>query len=187
MSATCPSALAPDELAAYWSDDLAPADVDRIDEHLMGCAVCSAASVRVAAVTEALRSMIPTFVDHAKLEVLRARGLRIEENPLQPDERKSVVFRAELDLLIHKLGGLDLTSVENVGIVVTVEETGQVLVDEPSMPFDRDSGEVLIACQRHFVAFPPNIVAEVRVRDATGATRTARYPIPHVFERRAGE
>jgi hypothetical protein len=56
-----------------------------------------------------------------------------------------------------------------------------------NVPFDRDSGEVLIACQRHFVAFPPTIVAEVRARDATGSTRAARYPIPHVFERRAGE
>jgi hypothetical protein len=27
---------------------------------------------------------------------------------------------------------------------------------------------------------PPNIVAEVRMHDASGAERVARYPIPHI-------
>ena len=68
---------------------------------------------------------------------------------------------------------------------ISVEETGDVLVDEQNAPFDRDSGELLIACQRHFAAFPPNVVAEVWTYAASGAESVARYPIPHVFEPRA--
>jgi hypothetical protein len=184
MSAPC-NEIAPEDLVAYWAGDLAPAEVDRLDEHLMGCATCSAASARVSAVTEALRAMIPPFVNHATLDALRRLGHRIRENPLQPDDRRTVVFGADTDLLIHKLTGLDLTTATTVGIVITVEETGDVLLAEPSVPFDRGSGEVLIACQPHFAALPPNIVAEVRARDATGAERLVRYPIPHVFEPRA--
>jgi hypothetical protein len=179
-------ALTPEELVAYWAGDLAAAAVDRLDEHLMGCASCSAASARISAVTQALGALVPPFVDHARVASLRALGRRIRENPIQPDERREVVFEADLEFLIHQLGGLDLTNAQNVSVFIKVEETGDVLVYEPSVPFDRDSGEVLIACQRHFAAFPPNVVIEVCARDASGAERLARYPIPHVYEARAG-
>ncbi len=163
------------------------ARLDAIDEHLMGCAECSARSSRLSAVTEALRLMIPPVIDHVHLETLRARGYCIVDNPIAPDERRNVTFAAQTDLLIHRLQGLDLSATERVGVTITVEETGAVLLAVPSVPFDRDSGEVLVACQRHFAAFPPNIVAEVRAHGAAGAVVVARYPIPHVFEARAGE
>ncbi len=184
MSGTC-GTISEEELVTYWAGALEDADVDRLDEHLMGCPSCTEASARVYALTEALRALIPPFVDHARLASLRARGHRIRENPIQPDERRTVVFGADTDVLVHKLAGLDLTKAASVRVVITVEDTGHVLLDEESVPFDRDSGEVLIACQPHFAAFPPNIVAEVRARDVSGAERLARYPIPHVFEARA--
>jgi hypothetical protein len=186
MSATCSTPVAWEELVAYWANDLDSAVVDRLDEHLIGCETCTAESARASAVIAALRTIIPSFVDHARIEALRARGLRVAENPIRPGSRTPVVFGANTDLLVHKLGGLDLTNAANVGITISVEETGHVIVDEPTIPFDRDSGEVLIACQTHFVSFPKNIVAEVRTRDKTGAERTARYVIPHIFEARPG-
>lgn len=78
--------------------------------------------------------------------------------------------------------GLDLTSTASVDVVVTVEQTGDVLLADPSVPFDRGSGEVLVACQRHFAAYPCNIVIEVRTADATGSEQRAGYPLPHVFD-----
>jgi anti-sigma factor RsiW len=184
LSTTC-GEIAEEELVAYWAGDLAPADVDRLDEHLMGCAICSAASARMSEVTEAVRALISPFADHPTLDALRAKGHRIRENPIQPDERRVVVFRADTDLLVHKLAGLDLTTAASVGIVIAVEETGDVLLAEPNVPFDRDSGEVLIVCQPHFAALPPNVVAEVRAREATGSEKVVRYAIPHVYEPRA--
>lgn len=184
MSATC-NELSPEQLVAYWAGDLAPADVDRLDEHLMGCAICSAASARISEVTEAVRALISPFADHATLDALRAKGHRICENPVQPDDRRVVVFRTDTDLLVHRLEGLDLSKAASVGVVITVEETGDVLLAEPNVPFDRDSGEVLIVCQPHFALLPPNVVAEVRSRDATGSERLVRYAIPHVYEPRA--
>lgn len=182
-SATC-CTISEEQLVTYWAGELDPTEVDRLDEHLMGCATCTEASARISAVTEALRALIPPILDHARLALLRAHGHRILENPVQPGERKTVVFSADTDLLIHRLAGLDLTTATNVGIVITVEETGVVLRTEPSVPFDRDSGELLIACQPHNAAVPPNIVIEVRARDASGSERVARYPIPHIYEAR---
>lgn len=181
MSAACAAPPAWEELVMYWAGDLEPAEVDRLDEHLMGCGACSAQSARVAMLAEALRAFIPPILDHATLAALRTRGLRITENPLLPDERRTVVFGLETDVLLHRLGGLDLSAVERLTMRITVEETGALLHEAPSVPFDRDSGEVLIACQRHFASLPPNIVAEVRMHDASGAERVARYPIPHIY------
>jgi hypothetical protein len=147
----------------------------------MGCAGCSAISADVAAVAGAIRAMIPPLISAARLAELRARGLRVVENPMAPGDRKPVVFGPEIDLLIHRLGGLDLARAESVRVTVSIEETGVVVRDDPHAPFDRASGEVLVACQRHFAALPPNIVFEVRARGPMGEGPVARYVVPHTF------
>ena len=182
MKPDCLTPLSWETLVDYWSSDAVAAETDRIDEHLMGCDTCSATSARVAAICDAVREMIPPFVAADQLVALRARGLRVRENRVVPGERRAVVFTGDIDLLIHRLAGLDLRGAESVGVTVSVEETGDVLLADPRVPFDSDAGEVLVACQRHFAAFPPNITFEVRARAATGAEQVARYVIPHRFE-----
>jgi hypothetical protein len=182
MTAGCAAPIAWEELVAYWAGDLADADLDRVDEHLMSCDTCTAASTRVSAITEAMRALIPPFLDHARLAMLQDRGLRITDNVVLPGERRPVVFGRDTDILMHRLGGLDLSGVERVALRLTVEETGDLLIEEPNAPFDRDSGEVLIACQRHFASYPPNIVVEVSAHDASGGARVARYLLPHLYQ-----
>ena len=50
---------------------------DKVDEHLFGCAACTATSARVAAVTEAVREALPPVVSRARVDKLRASGLRL--------------------------------------------------------------------------------------------------------------
>jgi hypothetical protein len=184
--ATCATPIAWEDLVAYWADELDAEAVDRVDEHVMGCATCSAESARVSAVTTAIRAMIPPIIDHARLESIRAAGHVVRDNVLAPDVRRPAAFDASTDFLVHRLQ-IDLSRAAKVEVRVTVEESGATLLVEPSAPFDRDSGEILVACQRHFANFPPNIVIEVHAHEAQGPARVARYPVPHVFERRAGE
>lgn len=185
-AAACATPIPWEELVAYWAGELDEREVDRLDDHLIGCRTCSAESARVSAVTEALRAMTPPIIDHARLATLHARGHQIRDNVVEPDQRNTVVFGAETDFLIHRLH-VDLSLATRVEVQVTVEETGAVLLAEPSVPFDRDSGEVLIACQRHFASFPPNILVVVHAHDAAGGETVTRYPLPHVFEPRANE
>jgi hypothetical protein len=160
--------------------DLGRVDVDRMEEHLIGCGSCSAESARAAAIIEGLRSFVPAFVTRAALAKVAGRGLRIKENTFAPGERKSVIYPHETDLLIHRLAGLELSNAKRVEVTVRVESTGDVLLREPNAPFDVQEG-VLVACRRHFAALPPDTVFEVRVLDASGAERTAVYTIPHLF------
>lgn len=177
---SCAAPVSWEELVLYWAGDLASEQTTRLDEHLMGCADCSAQSARVAALVQGLRDLIPPVVTRAALARLRARGTRIEENTFSPG-RQTVVFRRGIDLLVHRLAGVDLAGAKRVRVAVRVESTGALLVEDPNAPFDVEDG-VLIACQRHFVDLPSDVLFEVSAIDASGTERTARYAIPHVFE-----
>jgi hypothetical protein len=182
MSRLCAQPLSFETLVAYWAGDLPSDETDAVDAHVMGCAGCTRASERVAMVTEGIRAAISPFIARPALEALRARGLRIEENMVRPGERRPLTFRTDVDLLVHRLGGLDLSRAQRVQVRVSVEETGTLVNETPSAPFDAAAGEVLIACQHHFSALPPNIVFEVSVVEA-GATKVlASYTIAHHFE-----
>ena len=176
----CAHPLAWERLVAYWAGDLPQAELDTIDEHLMGCAACSAEAERVAALVAALHAFIPAVVSRAELESLRARGLRIEENTFLPGQRTIAHFRPGLDVLVHRLSGLELSRAERVALTVRVESTGQVFLSEPDVPFEPREG-VLIACQRHFEHAPPDVQFEVTVSSG-GVDVSTVYPIPHVFE-----
>jgi hypothetical protein len=183
MRATCASPLSLEVLVDYWADELDATQTERVDEHLMACDVCSLASARVAAIREAIRLAIPPFVSQTDVDTLRARGLRIVENPVAAGERIPALFGADVDILLHRLGGLDLREVESIRVVITVEETGAVVLDQPLTPFERDTGEILVACQRHFGTEPRTVVFEVHARERWGTERVSSFAIPHVYER----
>ena len=74
---SCSSPISWADLVLYWAGDLALAQAEAIEEHLMGCESCSAESARVSAVVEGLRGLIPPVVSRAALGLLRARGMRV--------------------------------------------------------------------------------------------------------------
>ena len=108
---TCQTPLSFEELSQYWAEALASAELDRIEEHLLGCATCSEQSARIAAVVLALRAFTPPAITRAEVERLRASGLKIAENSFGPGSGHSVHFSPELDLMIHRLIGFDLGNV----------------------------------------------------------------------------
>ena len=119
------------------------------------------------------------MISPAQLEALHARGLAIVETAFVAGQRTPVAFAPGVDLLVHRLGGLDLTRAERVEVVVRSESSG--VAQEPFAPFDRERGEVLIACQRHFDVFPRDVVFDVRVFRGAAPPETAAYLVPHVF------
>jgi len=179
---SCDTPLEWEKLVAYWAGDMSVEETGEVDEHLMGCASCTAQSARVAAVREAVRAMVPPIVTRERAERLRASGVSTVDNTLVPGERKLARFSAGLDFMFHRLRGLDLTNADRVRVTIRVEETGDVVHDDPNAPFEAAGGEVILACQKHFTAFPPNLVVEVRAHDPSGREQVALYPIPHVFE-----
>jgi hypothetical protein len=179
----CSEPLAWAELVDYAAGDLSVEDLDRVEEHLMGCAGCTLEAGRVLAVTTAIAALPPPVVSAEDVARMRARGLRVVDNVVTASQRTPVTFGADVDILIHHLTGLDLRDTESVHLTALVESTGQIMGEHPDAPFDRSSGELLIACQRHFVIFPPDVLFEVRARQRSGAEVVTRYAVPHILER----
>ena len=177
----CGAPLSSEVLVAYWARDLSHGELDAVDEHLMGCAACTQASARVAQVSETLRALLPPVVSDARVDALRARGLQVHENLMLPGERREVRFPAEVDVLLHVLSGLELAEATRVDFVLRDEQSGRVLVAAESVPFERERGAVLVACQKHYAAFPRDTVAEVRVASSSGE-QTIAYTILHRYE-----
>lgn len=175
---TCAKPIAFDTFVAYWCDDLDASESDALEAHVFSCASCTALSERVAAVTERMRSVEPAMISSARLAELRTAGRRIEDNFVSPGERKRVVF-SEQEMIIHRLGGLDCTGVDRVGVVVRSHGSGEVVAENPAAPFDATTGEVLIACQRHFSMFPPDIEFEITTFAAGAPKKVTRYVVDH--------
>jgi anti-sigma factor RsiW len=168
-------------LVDYWADDLAADAQDAVELHLMGCAACTELSARVAALAHAFRDAIPPVISREALDKLRARGLRIVENPMRPSQRKDVTFPASADLILHRLTGL-AGDTARVDFTLRCESTGEVLVEVAGAPFDAEAGAVLVACQKHYAVLPHDTVAEVRAQSARGRQSVTEYVILHHYE-----
>ncbi len=160
---TCLNPLDWGTLVDYWAGDLDAAASDTVEDHLFGCADCTAAAARVAGVTEALRAALPPVVSRERIERLRARGARIRENDFLPGDRREVVFVRDADLLIHRLSGLDLTHADRVDFRIAAESTGELLASVEGVPFDPNEGAVLVACQRHYATMPADTVISLAI------------------------
>jgi hypothetical protein len=167
-----------EELVAYFAGD--HADESELEAHLMSCESCTREGTRIAAITEGIRALIPVVVDRKAAERLRAKGHRLRENPVDPGVPNEVVFANDTDIILHRLRGLDLLGASRVSLRVSVESDGRTLIALPSAPFDEESGELLIACQHHFSAFPPDTRMDVEVESKSG-TQRASYLVVHHF------
>lgn len=179
MSAVHP--LSHEQLVDYWAGSLEPGEESVIEEHVLSCQACTQTSMRVFEVVEALKSALPPVIDGARVAMLEQQGVRIRRNPVVPGERKRSPFPRDIDILLHELGGLDLTTVARVDLDLQTEE-GEVLWHFDDVPFDVDRGHLLVACQRHFSAGPPNLVAVVHAHSVEGPTPVARYTLLHEWE-----
>jgi anti-sigma factor RsiW len=177
----CATPLGWEHLVAYWAGDVSPADEALLEEHLMGCADCSVTSARVAAITEALRKLIPPIVTRDLVEQLRAKGLRIRESSFVPGDRREEYFTSDVDVLIFRLGGLDLARAARIEFSLRDEGSGALLTTMDAAPFDVGADALLLCCQRHYASLPPDVIAEVRVFLRDGGQSVATYAIQHRF------
>lgn len=177
---TCASPIGYERLVDYWSRDLSADECDAIETHLFACARCTQMAERVSVLVQAFRTQIPSVISASEVAALRAKGLAIVDNMFVPGERAPVTFGPGIDLLVHHLVGLDLADAERVEVTVRSESHGNIF-EEPFAPFDRERGEVMIACQRHFEALPPDIVFDVRVHRAGVEPAVSTYLVPHHY------
>jgi Putative zinc-finger len=178
---TCPSHEA---LVALWAGELDESAAAEIDEHLFGCDSCAAATERLATLVGALRERLPYVISHAHRDRLIAAGTRICVTDLEPSPdrapTRSARFAPDVDLLVHSLHG-DFSNADRVDIEIAHPEGEPIVLQ--GVPFDRQKGEVLIACARHYEqAFPSgDPVFGVHVIEAGHRRAMGEYVVRHVW------
>jgi hypothetical protein len=122
---------------------------------------------------------IPPVLSPEALLALQDRGEQMNENVMQPGERRRASFPDGPGLLIHRLQGSELARADRVNLELSTP-AGASLVRFENVPFDGATGEVIVACQRHFgESFPANIVFEIERRVVDEVEVVARYTIEH--------
>jgi hypothetical protein len=178
---SCP--LSFETLVSYWAADLPAAEVDAIDEHLFECGACFACAGRVAALATGMRHAVPPISVERDLERARARGVVIEGNDFRPDVPKEAWMRRGVDVLVHRLVLADPDAFEQASVVAEALD-GTPLFTFSDVPIDRESGAVLVACQRHFrdVVPDPDMRFRVRGSSASGARSEESFTVLHRYE-----
>lgn len=128
-------------LVDYWFGELARDEEERFEEHLFGCAECTARLDELAALGAAVRAAfrggaVRAVISRALLAAMQKEGLRLREYRMGPGGRVDCTIAADDDFVVSRLEA-PLEGVARVDL----ESMGQRLED---VPFDPQAGEVIV-------------------------------------------
>jgi hypothetical protein len=172
-----------EQLVRYWAYDLGDDETDTIEQHLFECESCFEAASQLAALVMGVRDTLPPVAVERDLERLRQQGTRVAVNTFVPEAPQEAWFRTETAVLVHRLLVDPATPFAKASVQFTTLE-GAPLLHFDDVPFDPESGAILITCQRHYSSlFPsPDVHVLVRTSDASGRESTTRFTVCHRFE-----
>lgn len=175
---TCLAPTPFETLVALWAGDLVPEAADAVDVHLFSCDECAAASDQLGRLVAGLREVILPVISHARRDRLVASGTRVRQTMVDAGIQAEARFAPDIDLLIHVLRA-DLSRAERVDVDL-VDENGTPRIQLPHVPFDRSSGEVLVACQRHYEhMFQVDPVFQIHVVERGVRRQVGSYLVRH--------
>ena len=170
-----------DELVqAYFAHDLDVEESNAIEDHVFSCPSCARAYERWGEQATRLRGLVSPVISRERLDSLIAGGEQLRVTPVYPGAPVSIEFSSDLAYLVHSLRA-DLAGATQVDVELRLPD-GTPAAQLMAVPFDPVRGEVLIACQRHFMGrFPPRTLFHVVARfEDTGERLVGNYVVDHV-------
>ena len=147
MSHNCRDEIPESTLMAYWLGETAAPESAAIEEHVFGCAGCSArlqklvelgAAIRRATIDGAVHAVLsPSFVRQ-----LQQDGLRVREYRMQPGTSVACTIAPEDDLVVSHLHA-PFGDVRQVDVIFEDPETGSQ-VRMRDVAFDTTAEEVVL-------------------------------------------
>ncbi len=134
-------------LVEYWLDEVEPEWEQELEEHLLGCAQCSARLEELAALGAGIREAFRRGAVHAVLprglvEQMKREGLRLREYRVPAGGSVQCTLGAEDDFVLSRLEAR-LAGVERLDLVV-LGAGGEAQATYEDIPFDPAAGEVLV-------------------------------------------
>jgi hypothetical protein len=184
-SARCPEALDLAVLVDYWFGDLAAADLDRVEEHLLECDVCGSLVRDLSATEEGVRRLarqgaFPVVVSPSFLEAAVRHGLRIREYRVPAGGQVACTVAAEDDLLIGRLQG-DFRGISRLDLVAQIEgEPEHRIFDLPVSP---SAPELILTQAMPAIRAMPSSTLRIRLlaREGEGAGEADRLVGEYTF------
>jgi anti-sigma factor RsiW len=147
MNPACDAPLALPDLMEYWFGELDPEREPALEEHLLGCAHCSARLEEIALLGAGIRDAFRRGALHAVLppgfvEGLRREGLRMREYRVPAGGSVNCTIGADDDFVYSRLEA-PLAGVQRLDLVV-LGPGRQAEVTFEDIPFDAAAREVLV-------------------------------------------
>jgi anti-sigma factor RsiW len=128
-------------LVDYWFGELPPGEETAFEEHLFGCAECTAKLEELVALGAAVRAAwtagaVRAVISRALYEAMKKEGLRLREYRMAPGGSVNCTIAAADDFVVSRLAA-PLSGVQRVDLVT---DGGRF----EDVPFDAAAGEVLM-------------------------------------------
>jgi hypothetical protein len=178
------SCLSFDELADYWTSDIPPSDVERIEAHVFECASCA----RLLAESERLRSGIgalargggfQAFVTDGLLNRLASDGVRVRSYALDAGETITCSAWDDDEVLVARLRA-DFAGVTAVDAEMRLE-TGEQWGRSSDVPVREGATELVLALPATLVRSAPKgpMRLTLRASGSQGTDVIAEYIFDH--------
>lgn len=183
----CPRPIPFAALVDYWLDDRPPGDASDLEEHLLGCAACSANLETVAALGDAVRQLgrecrLHGGLGPALLDRLERDGRVIRRYRAAAGGQIHCTAEADDDLVVLELTA-DLAGIESVDLLHLARD-GTLLGRTPNLPVI-GGREVVWATPGDRIRSLPSGVMLVRLMavDPGGERQVGEYTLHHTAYR----
>lgn len=177
---TCPNL---ETIAAYTLDELAEDELRAFEEHYFECDACLAQTERMQRLVQELETTLPSVLTTARRKRLETTLPRPKAVDVQPGGR-ATIHLADDEPVAFWVMHAPLAGATRVDFEAR-DDQGTTLLTLNDVPFDRERGEVVLACQIHFRTLPgvENMQARLVATDAHGSRQVSEYRLDHHFEK----
>lgn len=176
---TCPTL----ETCAAWAlDELADADAEAFEAHFFGCTRCFTHAQRLTQLIADFRNSLPSFLTVERRRRLAAGRGSLPAVHLAPGERGTIRLGGSAPVGLWVMHA-ELADVQRVDFEARAAD-GSLLFSVADVPFDGESGEVVLACQVHYRALPmgPDLFGRLNGRQGAETRVLGEYVLHHVFD-----
>lgn len=183
-AASCQAPLTWETLIAYWLAELDAVDEARVEEHYLGCAVCSHRLAQLAALASGVRSLarsssVDMVVSDEFVRRLMQDGLRVREYHVPCNGSVNCTAGPEDDFVVARLEA-PLAGVQRVDML-TLDSNANIATRHQDVPFIAGSGGVVFAAGIDKLRALPASIFRVRLLavDEQGERTLGDYTFNH--------
>jgi len=180
----CLALLEPELLVQYWLGELDESRATHVEEHLFGCAYCTARLQELVGIADGIRALVQSgtvrgVVSNDFLERLAAQGLRLREYQVAQGGSVNCTVAPDDDLIVSRLRA-PLAGVTRLDLVVSDQE-GVELERLQDIQFNAAADEIIYIPSIGYIRTLPatTICMHLLAMDNEISTQIGEYTFLH--------